>query len=72
MFWKLAILCALVHFVFSEFAAADVITDWNAVALDAIRRTNTPPSSAARNLAILHTSIYDAVKGIRRTHKPYF
>jgi hypothetical protein len=72
MFWKLAFLCALVHFVCSEFAAADVVTDWNAVALDAIRRTNTPPPSAARNLAILHTSIYDAVNGIRRTHKPYF
>src|SRR5262245_35434261 len=72
MFWKLAILCALAHFVCSEFAAADVVTDWNVLALDAIRRTNTSPPAAALNLAILHTSIYDAVNGIRRTHKPYF
>ena len=27
---------------------------------------------AARNLAILHASIYDAVNGIRGTYKPYF
>jgi hypothetical protein len=53
-------------------AAADVVTDWNSVALDAIRAGNTPPPAAARNLAILHASIYDAVNGIRRSHKPYF
>ncbi|HUS07798.1 MAG TPA: vanadium-dependent haloperoxidase [Bryobacteraceae bacterium] len=52
--------------------AADVVTDWNTVALDAIRAGNTPPPAAARNLAILHASIYDGVNGIRRTHKPYF
>ncbi len=53
-------------------ASADVVTDWNTVALQAIRVSNTPPPAAARNLAILHVSIYDAVNGIRRTHKPYF
>ncbi len=52
-------------------AAADVVTDWNTVALNAIRASNTPPPAAARNLAILHASIYDAVNGIRRTHTPY-
>ncbi len=53
-------------------ASADVVTDWNTLALQAIRISNTPPPAAARNLAILHVSIYDAVNGIRRTHKPYF
>src|SRR6266516_7153294 len=52
-------------------ANADVVTDWNNAALDAIRAGNTAPPIASRSLAILHTSIYDAVNGIVRTHEPY-
>src|SRR6266480_877039 len=52
-------------------ARADVVTDWNNAALDAIRAGNTAPPIASRSLAILHTSIYDAVNGIVRTHEPY-
>lgn len=50
---------------------ADVVTQWNAAALDVIRARNTPPPAAARNLAILHVAVYDAVNGIRRTHASY-
>jgi hypothetical protein len=50
---------------------ADVVTDWNNAALDAIRAGNTAPSIASRSLAILHISIYDAVNGITRTHEQY-
>ena len=49
---------------------ADVVTEWNLAALDAIRARSTPPPAASRHLAILHTAIYDAVNGIRRTHTP--
>jgi hypothetical protein len=52
-------------------ARADVVTDWNTAALDAIRSNNTAPPIASRALAILHASIYDAVNGIARTHEPY-
>lgn len=52
-------------------AHADVVTDWNNAALDAIRADNTTPPIASRSLAILHTAIYDAVNGIARTHEPY-
>ena len=52
-------------------ARADVVTDWNNAALDAIRAGNTPPPIASRSLAILHASIYDAVNGIARTNEPY-
>ena len=52
-------------------ANADVVTDWNNAALDAIRTGNTPPPIASRALAILHTSIYDAVNGIDRRHEAY-
>ena len=52
-------------------AHADVVTDWNTAALDAIRNGHTAPPIASRSLAILHVSIYDAVNGIARTHEPY-
>src|SRR5436190_2529350 len=52
-------------------ANADVVTDWNNAALDAIRTGNTAPPIASRSLAILHASIYDAVNGIARTYEPY-
>ena len=51
---------------------ADVVTDWNTEALNAIRAANTPPPTASRNLAILHASIFDAVNGIDRTYEHYF
>jgi len=39
--------------------------------LDAIRADNTGPTLSTRNLAILHTAIYDAVNSVARTHQPY-
>jgi hypothetical protein len=53
-------------------ARADVVTDWNNAALNAIRAEKTPPPIASRALAVLHTAIYDAVNGISRTHEAYF
>jgi hypothetical protein len=52
-------------------AHADVVTDWNSAALDAIRDGHTAPPIASRSLAIVHVSIYDAVNGIARTYEPY-
>src|SRR5438552_5751176 len=52
-------------------ANADVVTDWNNAALDAIRAGNTAPPVASRSLAIVHASIYDAVNGIARIYEPY-
>jgi len=52
-------------------AHADVVTDWNNAALDAIRNGHTPPPVASRSLAILHVSIYDAVNGIARSYEQY-
>jgi membrane-associated phospholipid phosphatase len=62
----------LVTVVVSAFAAhADIVTDWNETALLAIKTDKTPPPTASRALAILHTAIYDAVNVITRTHEPY-
>jgi hypothetical protein len=50
---------------------ADVVLQWNEVALQAIKTARTPPPLAARNLAMVHTAIYDAVNGITHTHQTY-
>jgi hypothetical protein len=52
-------------------ARADVVLDWNGLMIDAIRADNSGPTLSARNLAILHTAIYDAVNSVVRTHQPY-
>ena len=52
-------------------AYADVVTDWNSAALDAIRLGKASPPVASRALAMLHVAIYDAVNGISRTHETY-
>src|SRR5262249_34036169 len=49
----------------------DVVLRWNEIALQAIRADRTPPPLAARNLAIVHASIYDAVNAVTRTHREY-
>src|SRR5437879_1568553 len=52
-------------------AQADVVTDWNETALNAIRTDKTPPPKAARALAIMHVAIYDALNGVTQTHERY-
>lgn len=52
-------------------AEPDMVLRWNAVALQTIRRERTPPPMAARNLAIVHIAVYDAVNAIDRTHRSY-
>ena len=49
----------------------DMVLRWNDITLDAIRKERTPPPVAARNLAIVHASIFDAVNAIAGTHKHY-
>jgi hypothetical protein len=50
---------------------ADVVTDWNMLMIEAIRVDNSAPPLGSRNLAILHTAMYDAVNSIEPTHAPY-
>lgn len=52
-------------------AKADVVTDWNSTALNAIKVDRTAPPKASRALGILHVAIYDAVNGVDGTYEPY-
>lgn len=54
-----------------EVARGNVVLDWNAAVLDAIRAESTSPPLASRNLALLHTALFDTVNSILRTHQPY-
>jgi len=63
--------CTSTALLVGALAHADVVTDWNNAALDAIRDGHTAPPVASRSLAIVHVSIYDAVNGIARTCEPY-
>ena len=66
------ILATLLAIAFGpSLARADLVTDWNETALAAIQADKTSPPKAARALAILHTTIYDAVNGIAQTHERY-
>jgi succinate dehydrogenase hydrophobic anchor subunit len=49
----------------------DVVIAWNVAALSAVRAEKTQPPVAARALAILHVSIYDAINGVERSFEPY-
>jgi hypothetical protein len=50
---------------------ANVVLDWNALMLDAIRGETTGPTLSTRNLAFLSLASYEAVNSILRTHQPY-
>jgi membrane-associated phospholipid phosphatase len=51
---------------------ADVVIDWNKVALNAIRVDKTAPPKSARALACVHASIFDAVNGaLGAPYEPY-
>jgi hypothetical protein len=69
---KIALLLSSLFVTLAFTTQADVVTDWNNAALQAIRVNRTAPPRASRNLAILHAAIYDAVNGISRTHETYF
>ena len=68
--------CLLVFLIFLSLmqpfcAGGDVILEWNNLLLEAIRNESTSPPLAARNLAIVHAAIYEAVNAIEGMCEPY-
>ncbi len=51
---------------------ADEVTYWNNVALDILKESATSPPAVGRDLAIVHSSIYDAVNAITGTYSPLY
>jgi hypothetical protein len=52
-------------------ARANPVTDWNRTTIDALEAAKTPPPPSARIAAIVQTSVFDAVNGIRPRYAPY-
>jgi hypothetical protein len=50
---------------------ADVITDWNATAIQVIKAVNPNPLPASRALAMMHVAQFDAVNAVVRCYQPY-
>jgi hypothetical protein len=51
--------------------AADPVLQWNSILLDSIRAQKTAPPYAARNMAIVHVAIFDAVNAIDADYEGY-
>src|SRR5262245_20056589 len=49
----------------------DVALEWNEFAIDLIRVDRTSPADAARNLALAHAAMFDAVNSIEATHAAF-
>jgi membrane-associated phospholipid phosphatase len=49
----------------------DQVIVWNEAALEAIKKDRTPPPLAARNLAMVHVAVYDAVNAVQPLCRPY-
>ena len=56
---------------FETFTSGKIVSDWNSTLLDAVRTGGSAPPIAARNMAMVHAAIYDAVNAIDRSHTPY-
>lgn len=52
-------------------ASADVVLDWNVVGLRATAAAPFNPPLEARNLAIMHAAMFDAVNALTREFRPY-
>jgi hypothetical protein len=64
-------ICLLLIVAMPTLVWADVVHDWNDIALAAIQRSSSPPPIAARALAMTHVAIYDAVNSIEPTHQSF-
>jgi len=54
----------------SSAARADVITDWNEIAQQALLNAASSPVISSRSMAIVQVSVFDAVNGIERHYVP--
>src|SRR5262249_8642716 len=51
--------------------SGDVVLDWNATLLQAVRVNGTPPPLAARDMAMVHVAIFDAVDTIEPAYASF-
>jgi hypothetical protein len=62
---------ASLWFGITSMARADVITDWNQQAVNAGYAAQVTPGVSARNIAMVHIAIFEAVNSIEPRYTPY-
>ena len=53
-------------------ARADVVADWNAIAVQATLTGGRPNPTGVLDIAMVHAAVYDAVQAIERRYEPYY
>ncbi len=68
--FALSAITAVLAITFCGSARADVITEWNQNAQQALLTAKTSPAVSTRVLAIVQVAVFDAVNGIERRYTP--
>ena len=56
----------------TQHVRADVIADWNAIAVQSTLTAGRPGPTGVIDLAVVHAAMYDAVQAIERRYEPYY
>src|SRR5215471_6255295 len=56
--------------LFSPASRADTVTDWNQKAADIVAAAKLTPAGATRAMAVVQTSVYEAVNAVTRKYPP--
>ena len=59
-------------FFSAQQARADVIADWNAIAVQSTITASRSGATGVIDLAIVHAAMYDAVQSIEKRYEPYY
>jgi hypothetical protein len=68
---RVSVIYFLVIASFSLIARADVVTDWNRTAQQALLNAGSSPIVSSRQMAIVQVSVFEAVNGIERRYVPF-
>jgi hypothetical protein len=63
--------CAVGLLLMSAAARADVVLDWNAIAVNTAIANKQTPWAQARSVAIVHLAVFEAVNAIDGKYRPY-
>jgi PAP2 superfamily len=66
----LSVVASLLAIISCNSAKADVVTEWNQKAQQALLNANASPVASSRVLAIVQVAVFDAVNGIERRYTP--
>lgn len=62
---------AMAASIVPSLSAADVVLDWNDIALARTAEARQMPGDAARIMAMVHVAMFDAINAIERRYTPY-